>query len=234
MYHVLYACRRHYLGSFNLFYALLSLGGLGAVLIGLGVTPWPSSLGIPVALLPLLVLVLDFRARRQHYVHFTADGPQAAPAPLAPGRKLRMRATGWFEVEDKHQIHVWLEGYYRTFPTREHAVIALCAPTSLWGWGRSRSQDDGMWYMFIRPADVLEVQTGNLRFGQEQMAGVQLVHRALVPGKIRPQRLRQQNSVTLLGFPSSADALLAAGDLLYDIPRHSLTNATPPTANGSK
>lgn len=218
MSHVLYACRRHYLGSFNILSTLLILGGLGAVLVGAGITPWPSILGLLIALLPLGLLGLDLHARRQHYVQFTPDRAAVSPAPLAPGRKLRIRATGWFEVEDKHQIHVWLEGYYRTFPTREHAVIALCAPTSLWGWGRSRSQDDGMWYMFIRPEDILQVQSGDLAFGQERLAGVRLAYRALVPGKFRRKRLRQQDCIAYLGFPNRPEALLATGDLLYDAP----------------
>ncbi len=218
MYYLLHQCRRHYLGSFRLLHCLLILGGLGAVLVGTGVTPWPRSLGIPIAIPGFVLLTLDLLARKEHYIWFTSNHTEVTPAPLAAERKLRVRATGWFEVEGKQQIHVWLEGYYRTFPTREHAVIALCTPTSLWGLGRSRMQDDGMWYMFIRPDDILQVQTGDLKFGREHLTGIRLAYRALLPGRFRHKKLRQQDCIAFLGFHTRQEALLVAGDLLYDAP----------------
>ncbi len=189
---------------------------LGAILVGAGVTPWSPWLSLPFALLPLLGLAVDLRARQEHYVHFTPIATTLVPAPLPDGHKLWIRATGWFEVEEKHRIHVWLEGYYRTFPTREHAVIALCVPTSLWGLGRSRAEDDGMWYMFIRPEDILQVQIGDLVFGAERLAGVRLVYRTHIPGTFRRKRLRQQDCTTFWGLRTHQEALLVAEDLLYD------------------
>lgn len=212
---LLHACRRHYAGSIRLLHWLVLLLGLCAAAIGLGFTELPRLLGVPLALGPLVLLGLDWHAHRQHYVSFQSNATVPVPAPLAPRQKIAIRATGLFESEDRVQSHTLLEGYYRTFPSREHAIIAISTPSTFLGWG-SRAVDDGMWYIFCLPEAIRSVQLGHIRFGRQQMPGVALTRRASRPGTIRKKRARHFDSVAYLGCQNDRDALLVAGDLLHD------------------
>lgn len=213
---VFHALREYYLGALPLLHWLVLLLAAGAVAVGLDRIAAPRVLALPLGAAALGLWIMHARARQSHYVSFQPGASAPAPTPLAASQTVAVRATGVFEVENRCQAHTWLEGYYRTFPSREHAVIASLAPHRVLGWLRKRPQCQGMWYIFCLPPAVRRVQVGRIRFGRQVLPGVALTHWTQVPGKVRRNRRAPQASVVYLGCQDDADARLIAGDLLHD------------------
>lgn len=68
------------------------------------------------------------RLRKRDFVNFQATAlPTTSPSLLNPAHKLPIYATGLFSVENKYQRYTWLPGFYRTFATREHALLCQVA-----------------------------------------------------------------------------------------------------------
>jgi hypothetical protein len=138
------------------------------------------------------VLALRIWARRRSYVVFTPDPGRTPPAPepLQPGDRLSLHATGQFEVQGRERLFADLTAYWRTYTSREHAVLAIQHPTRFLLLGHSRQEDAGMWYAFIPPAAIREVSPGTLRFGRAASPGLRVVYRRQPPaaeGKRPPQ-----------------------------------------------
>lgn len=117
----------------------------------------------------LLLWGVLFWARRSQYVVFLAedssDNP-GTPAPLRPSDKIKLRATGHFEVEGKEHAFTELLAYFRTFATREHAAMAIVPPSRFLLLGTWPQREVGMWYIFIRPEQILSLTPGTLYFGR--------------------------------------------------------------------
>lgn len=126
------------------------------------------------ALLCLLLIPLFYLwqriARASQFVHFrretTATQVASAAAKLDPSEKIALHATGLFEVGDKTQRFTELPAYFRSFGTREHAVMATVQPRPLLGgllrWPENQQ---GMWYLFFKNNGIREIQAGVLAFG---------------------------------------------------------------------
>lgn len=216
MFGLLYSLRRHYLGAFSLLHWISILCLVCVVLITL------EPLGIhrfwryfPL-LLAFLLPVVNYWGYRHDYVAFTPQHGNLEPLPLPSRSQLKVRATGLFEVEGKFRRHTWLEASYRTFPSREHAVIATCPPSAILRIGRSRKQDDGMWYIFCIPRAIRKVQLGQVQFGRTLCPAVALTHSFEVPGRFRRRRTRFQDEVVYLSCEQKKDAAILAGDLQAD------------------
>lgn len=213
---VFHALREYYLGALPLLHWLVLLLAAGAVAVGLAWIAAPRVWALPLGAAALGLWILNERARRRLYVSFQPGADAPAPAPLAASHAVAVRATGVFEVENRCQAHTWLEGYYRTFPSREHAVIASLAPHRVLRWIRRRPQCQGMWYIFCLPQAVRRVQVGRIRFGRQVLPGVALTHWMQRPGRVRRNRRVWQASIVYLGCQDDAEARLIAGDLLHD------------------
>ena len=137
--------------------ALLILGGLG------------------------LLLLRGWAARRL-YVTFEPQRQAVAPPgkALPAEDKVRLWATGHFEVEGKARILVDLTAYWRTYASREHAVLAIQRRTRFL-LAHSPEEDVGMWYIFIRPDTVLGVTPGDLRFGARRSPALCVAYRHQPP-----------------------------------------------------
>lgn len=128
------------------------------------------------------LMVLRVWAVRRSYVVFDPQ-PELAPppaAPLIPEDKIPLRVTGWFEVQGRTQLFADLTAYWRTYASREHAVLAIQHPTSFL-LAHSRAEDAGMWYMFIPPAAIVEVTPGVLHYGRRISPGLRVVYRRQRP-----------------------------------------------------
>lgn len=165
------------------------------------------------------------------FVEFTpAEMPLVTPATLPTSAKLPIWASGYFNVENKHRHFTWLQGFFRTFPSREHAVICLNQPTSFLGLGRSPASSAGMWYCFFKPEAVLDIHWGEIRFGNESHPGLAITHLVLLPKRNFFQPERQVQKRVYLACSKRKDTLTILADLLYD--RYAAEAASQRSLNG--
>ncbi len=180
-----YNLHYHYWGSWSLARWLAGLPLVLAALLvfwrlvhgGLRAAPW--SFWLPVAALVALALVVIGWIRwamRHSYIDFVPAAALPAPAGcvLQPADKVLIRATGRFEVEGKTRFFANLLAYWRTFASREHAVMAIVHRTRFMLLGRIPEDDAGMWYIFWRPEKIVDLTGGTVAFGVERRAGLRV------------------------------------------------------------
>ena len=201
----------------------------GAALLGWLPGGWFTA---GVALLLIVGLWAGYRYwQAKDFVEFLpAEMPLVTPATLPSSAKLPVWASGYFGVENKHQHFAWLQGFYRTFPNREHAVICLSNPTAFLGLGRSPEKLAGMWYSFFKPEAVLEVRWGEIRYGTESLPGLVVTHTVRIPRRNWFQPEKDMRKLTYLACPRREDALTILADLLYD--RYAAEAASKRSRNG--
>jgi hypothetical protein len=154
----------------------------------------------------LLLTVSGWWARRQQYVAFARQRlPAPSPTPLDPKDKIPSRATGLFEVQGKVQTFSELPAFFRTFATREHAVVAFSQPSRWLLLGRWPQHEVGMWYIFFRPEAIRDVAAGLLRFGHHARPALRLAIRA---GK--------RTQTVYLSFDSDEDRGRVWADIIHD------------------
>ena len=97
-----------------------------------------------------------------------------------------MRATGYFEVEGKVHFFAHILAYWRTFATREHAIMAIVPASNFLWFGSVPDTDVGMWYIFFRPEVIREVCGGELYFGDRSSPALCLTYHR--PETVSPKR----------------------------------------------
>jgi hypothetical protein len=164
--------------------------GAGALILLLwllrGMSPLPAWHWIVLALLALAglaLLVLRVAAGRRSYVVFTPQFGAAAPpaTALRPSDKEAVHATGMFDVEGRSGFFADLTAYWRSFASREHAVMAIAHESRFLGVGSRPAEDVGMWYAFFRPETVDAVTPGSLAFGARVRPGLRIDYRRTAP-----------------------------------------------------
>lgn len=170
-------------------------------------------------LITLTIGVLWLRrwAARRTYILFEpqTDLPQPAGQALDPAEKLLIRATGRFEVGSKSHFFADLLGYWRTFSTREHAVMAIVHPSRFLWLGAMPEEDLGMWYIFFQPQDIESVTPGLLTYGATTRPALCVRYRAIPaapPG--RKQAAKPVPRVAYLTFDDEPSRRTAWADLL--------------------
>ncbi len=177
----------------------------------------PASLGLALLLLLIIILLslISRYARGRYYVHFVSEQnlepPEDPPAPLWPEDKLLHRASGHFHVEDREGDWAWLIAYYRTFETREHAIMARRTPSTFLKVGEADPQSLGMWYIFISPENLLDVTPGWTYFDGDGEPALRLRWRRF------DEKGRPIDDVAFLHFDSTADRERVQADLLLDL-----------------
>jgi hypothetical protein len=148
----------------------------------------------------LLQGVLTWR-RRSGGVEFrpadwTPSNEQDSPpmAALAPETKIPVYATGLFGVEKRRQPFSMLPGFFRTFATREHALLCKINQQRFWRWA-SWPEEELAIGQFTGPALAIAVQ--QTATGQRQPPAPALI---------------------LLAFCDEAAARTVLRDLLADRP----------------
>jgi hypothetical protein len=150
-------------------------------------------------------------------------------APLNPSDKLILRATGLFEVEGKAQRFTELPAYYRSFSTREHALMAVVQPARrLAGLASWPEDETGMWYIFVKHDEVRQVQPGMLSFGRARRPALLLLVEQVLPeknavmdawglqwGKDKSKLATRQQTI-YLSFDDEAERARVMGDLAAD------------------
>jgi hypothetical protein len=162
------------------------------------------------------IIALSNWAARAGYARFSAqpDLPEPPRLAMSPDDKEAVRATGRFEVQEKRGALADLPGYWRTFGSREHAIMAKQDPTRFLLAGLPKDRI-GMWYVFFRPEDIQEIRPGVVAFGSERLPGLQIVYRYVPPsdGKKPKKPVRE---VLRLAFEDEAARGRVWADLLAD------------------
>ena len=176
----------------------------------------------------ILLLSLGSRvARRRYYIHFTSETPEPPedpPPPLWPQDKLLHHASGHFEVEGKEADWTRIIAYYRTFETREHAIMARLTPVRFLRIGEFPPQQLGMWYRFITPENLLDATPGRIYFGGRVEPGLRLRYRRF------DEKGKAHEDTLFLHFDSEEDRARVLADLLLDMGGPARRPWRPPTA----
>ena len=160
--------------TYWLSFALVLLAGLASLDVVRGGRATVSG----AAAVFLLLWGLVLWAGRSQYVLFLAEEQRTNPGlavPLEPSDRIEVRATGNFEVEGKESHFSDLQAYFRTFSTREHAVMAIVPPSRFLLLGTLPRKEVGMWYIFIHHEQILEVTPGRVRFGLQERPALRVV-----------------------------------------------------------
>ena len=156
---------------------------------------------------------------RKRFVDFVAEPRTApAPAPLAVEQKLAAYGTGRFSVEGRIAEFTHLPGFYRSFATREHAILCLRRDQRWLNSARWPEEEVGMWYLFVTADAIRQLVAGKLRVGHQWQAAVAVHYTLTVPPTSRWRRERTIQEVVYLAFPNPADADAALANFLYDRP----------------
>ncbi len=224
---VAYGLRTHRLGGWSLerWGVILALGVVALLVLrwlfrGRPPTPWWHWLGAVVLAAGACVLVAlgQWAAARGYVMFMPASAPLASPPAQAldPRDKVAVRATGRFEVETRAHYYAHLPAYWRSFASREHAVMAKVDPSRFLLIGRSSEEERGLWYIFIRPEAVRAVSAGRLAFGSDEKPALRVDYsrsEAVANGK-KPARTVSETAY--LAFEDVAARALVWGDLLAD------------------
>jgi len=161
-------------------------------------------------------IVLRTWAGHAGYVVFTPQSHLAAPPPrkMAPEDKEAHFATGRFAVAEKHGYLADLTAYWRSFGTREHAVMAI-QHASRFFLGSLPADQIGMWYIFFRPEDIEEVTPGEVAFGARGRPGLRVAYRSLPPEDAKKPR-KPSREIAYLAFESEAGRERVWADLAAD------------------
>jgi len=153
-------------------------------------------------------------------VAFTSQPGIAAPAGLAldPKDKVKLHATGTFEVEGKTHFFAHLLAYWRTFTSREHAVMAIVHPSRFLKLAHMPEEHVGMWYIFFRPEAIRTITPGLLSFGAQTSPALRVSYLNSPPSSDKDQgRAAKRSLVTVhLAFEDEESRQRVWADLLAD------------------
>lgn len=212
-----YYSNRHLFGGIPLFRWFLSLLIAVAVIWGVGSLPGRWWIAALLALLWFGALLLLSYWRNADYVHFSPMSfPSVAPARLEPSEKITLFVTGYLAVENKEQRFTWLPGFFRTFATREHALMCFVAPGSRIGIGHWPDDEIGLWYLFFQPHEISSLRWGRLTFGQTTYPALALTYQRHIPRRSRFRPERTINETVYLATTTEEEGKQIIADLLYD------------------
>lgn len=174
-------------------------------------------IGGSLILLFVLFTGISIHWRRQNYVAFVEKPkPNVIPKALKPADKLPILASGYFSVEGKYAYFTWLQGYFRTFATREHALLCLVQPSRFALLGQWPEKEVGMWYIFFRDEEVEALRWGEVRHGAETLPALAVDHQIFIPKRGRFDRDRTLHRTVYMACREEADLRRIFADLLYE------------------
>jgi hypothetical protein len=183
VYQLVYNLERHRLFNIRLRHWLILLCFVLPAAMWLRLWGVSRLAAVPVTLGALGTLVATWWADRQRYVRFEEHSRVAMPplkearrdkpgadrqpgtSPLPAMSKIRVCATGFFEVSGMRRYFVETPADYTTFETREHCLMTQIPLTRFVLMGKSREDEVGWWYTFFQPDMIRSVKRGWLTFG---------------------------------------------------------------------
>ncbi len=207
---VLYNLKRHrFIGWPLLRWLRLVTLAIGIYLVLARVSVWLAATAFALLALSLL---LELLLERASYVEFApSQVPLPRPARMFPEEKVGLRATGHFGVEGKWKTFVDLEAYFRTFNSREHAIMAWVPPSRYMAIGRWPRDELGLWYIFFTHDQILEITPGIVGFSGSRGHGLRIRYVEPAEGK-----KKSAESTVFLSFSTEQDREKVWADLLWD------------------
>ncbi len=182
--------------------------------------------GACIALL-VLSLTVQMRLRKRDFVNFQASAlPTTVPRLLDPSHKIPIYATGLFSVENKYQRYTWLPGFYRTFATREHALLCQMAARKFLQVVAWPESETGLWYVFFMPGDIKQIRWGALRFGKTVRPALAVTYELTIPKQARMRKDAMCTETIFLAVQNEADGHTLLADLCFDAPAAALIQST--------
>ncbi len=170
---------------------------------------WLASLGWLLGGVALAVTAREQRRRR-----FTTFQPQMqplpAPRPMPLAEKRAVYVTGTLSVEQKTRSFTALPGFYRTFATREHALLCQVQARTVLRFAAWPEDEIGLWYAFFTPDQILAIQPGVQRFGRQALPALALTIR---PAPAAAKRRPAAAETIYLAFPDAGDFAAVCADL---------------------
>lgn len=177
---------------------------------------WTAS--VLTALLLGIVVTHGLLSRNDFVVFDTEPAPQLAPQALTAKEKIGVHVTGNLTVHEKFQRFTWLPGFYRSFATREHALLCRCVERRFLLLARWPDEEIGLWYAFVQPQIMRQVRWGTLHFGNAPQRALAITYH--VPRSSNARRLRRKpvDETLYLTCANDGDAMRILADLLVDQP----------------
>ncbi len=162
------------------------------------------------------LLALHAWAARRDYVLFTPETGQLIPEPcaLTPEDKVTVWATGRFAVENRAAFFANLQAFWRTFATREHAVMALRTRSRFFLLGQVPQEQLGMWYVFIPATALDEVTPGSMAFGTDCGPALRLGYRRITSDQDAKKATKPMRETVYLMFRDEPARTRVWADLL--------------------
>lgn len=214
---LLYNAYRHEFGGAPLTrWLIIGLIAL-AILWITGLPPGRWWVGGAALLLALTLIITIVVTRRRDFVRFEESlPPEVVPVKLKPADKIPVNVTGYFSVEGQYARYTWLPGFYRTFATREHALLCLVRDRRFLRIGRWPGFQTGMWYVFFTPEMMRRIRYGRLHFGRKAAPAVAVDYEFTIPKSGRFQRDQQVEETVYIACQNEEDARRIWADLIVE------------------
>ena len=173
---------------------------------------------VPISLASLLLWAGIALARKRGHLLFEPAflGPRDADRPpLRADERVAGWASGPFAVEGKRKYLINEAAHISFVPTREHIVMAQVRRTRFLLLCRSRPEEAGWWYAFLKPQHVQRVETGYILRGVRMRPGMALTY--------WPEEERNRTETIYLAFADVPTALHVLADLCVDVPAQSFS-----------
>ena len=199
---------------------LITIIWIGATFLGLVGAFGGVWIGVLLLLALIAFYVQFFIQRRADFVRFAAQkSSEPIPTILPVQDKVAVYVTGECSVEGKHRRFSCLPGFYRTFATREHALLCQVKDRRIFGIASWDSAEVGLWYVFFHPATIRKIEIGNLFYSNQAMPTVAIHYLATV--KVNKNGEAEKTAVQTVFVstldPSELERIVA--DLLVDAPK---------------
>lgn len=133
--------------------------------------------------------------------------------PLPTSSKVAVYLTGILDVSERQQRFVVLPGFYRTFATREHALICQCADRRILGFALPPERDLGLWYAFFDSTRLQSIESGTIAPGNALLPTLRITYTAR---HNKPRSVTTATETIYLSTANEHDLGLIHADLLYD------------------
>jgi hypothetical protein len=152
--------------------------------------------------------------------------PAVRPQVLPASEKLPIFATGYFSVENKRKRFTWLPGFYRTFATREHALLCQLAERPFAGIANWPETEVGLWYIFFTPGAISQIRWGRLAFGRTVLPAIAVTYTPEETPAARSRNTGPHPETVYLAFTDEQTGKTILADLLHDSPESALASLT--------
>lgn len=219
---IFYKLTHYYLAGATLFrWVVILVSILFLIALWTNPTYWIAGLVLWLGL-TFNLLFLRRQFQKNDFVRFQEEAPPASQQPatsaalLDPAQKIPIHVTGLFAVEGREERFTWVTGFYRTFATREHALLCQVQADRFLGVASLDEEKVGMWYIFFQPAEVTEMHTGNLLFGSTPAPAIAITRQVERKTEGRFRRNKSIQEILYITFANDTDQQRVWADLQAD------------------